>query len=224
MHSSRWFLDDALARYHRTGHTVNEAGVLITLGRETEAIPLLEDVPSEGWESPLYTLERQRLLADAYRAAGRPDLGLRALQRFVELKDYLHSTKSASTLSIGEARFTAQVQMQQEAELRRQQEADIMQTARQRDQRQYSLLGLILMLVILGVVFTRNRQTLASRERLIGVLTALLAFEYLLLLSESFSEDLTNGEPLYMYGTNILLALLILPLHHGFEGWLTSKR
>lgn len=51
----------------------------------------------------------------------------------------------------------------------------------------------------------------------------LLLFEFLLVLTDSFVEDITGGEPILKLLSNVLLALMILPVHQFLEKYIQKQ-
>jgi len=59
--------------------------------------------------------------------------------------------------------------------------------------------------------------------RLLGILSLLFLFEYLTLLLHPTVADLTNHTPVYEIMIFVLLAAILIPLHHRLEHWLINK-
>ncbi len=59
--------------------------------------------------------------------------------------------------------------------------------------------------------------------RLLGVLSLLFLFEYLTLLLHPTVEKLTHHTPIYEILIFVMLAAILIPLHHRLEHWLIQK-
>jgi hypothetical protein len=56
-----------------------------------------------------------------------------------------------------------------------------------------------------------------------SVLSLLLIFEFVTLLSHPYIERITNHTPLLEYFILVLMASVLVPLHHSLTYWLKQK-
>jgi hypothetical protein len=105
------------------------------------------------------------------------------------------------------------------------QNAKALQDAEQRRHNiQYAAIAIGLVLLV--IIFLLLSRTIIVSTRLIeivGVMGLLIVFEFIYLVLHPFLSDLTNGSPLLMLLILVLLAAIVVPLHHKLEGWITHK-
>lgn len=109
----------------------------------------------------------------------------------------------------------------------RQQEADA-EKARAEEERQqniqYALMALgIISFVIVFLLLSRRHITNTKVIRFLGVVALLVVFEFLNLLLHPPLEKITHHSPILMLLALVLIASLLVPLHHRIEKWTTTK-
>ena len=62
-----------------------------------------------------------------------------------------------------------------------------------------------------------------STAKFLGVVALLLVFEFVSLLIHPKIEKLTNHNQVYMLLILLLVASLLVPLHHKLESWIKQK-
>ena len=89
---------------------------------------------------------------------------------------------------------------------------------------QFALLALgIIVFIILFLLFSRSivaNQTLIS---FFGVLGLLIVFEFINLLIHPWLASFTHESPVLMLLVLVLIASLLIPLHHRLEKWIKEK-
>ena len=92
-----------------------------------------------------------------------------------------------------------------------------------RDNLQYSIM-LVGILAVFGFILSLGRISVSPKfaEGLI-FFAFLLFFEFLLVLTDPYVDNITNGEPMYKLLVNAVLAGLIFPAHAFFERMLKEK-
>jgi tetratricopeptide (TPR) repeat protein len=89
---------------------------------------------------------------------------------------------------------------------------------------QYTLIALgIVSFIILFLLLSRRLITNSKVIEFLGVIALLIVFEFFNLLLHPFLEDVTNHSPLLMLFGLVLIAALLVPLHHRLEKWATAK-
>lgn len=81
-------------------------------------------------------------------------------------------------------------------------------------------------LIFLTTIFLLLSRTIIVNTRLseiVGVIGLLIVFEFIYLVLHPFLSDLTHGSPLLMLLILVLVAAVVVPLHHKLEGWITHK-
>jgi hypothetical protein len=56
-----------------------------------------------------------------------------------------------------------------------------------------------------------------------GLASLLMLFEFISLLIHPFIEKITHHDAVLMYLILLLIASLLVPLHHKLEGWVKDK-
>ena len=96
---------------------------------------------------------------------------------------------------------------------------------KQREQNlQYVLIALgIICFVMFFMLLSRRHITNTKVIEFLGVVILLVVFEFLNLLLHPFLERLTHHSPLLMLLSLVLIAALLVPLHHRMEKWATHQ-
>jgi hypothetical protein len=63
----------------------------------------------------------------------------------------------------------------------------------------------------------------ASFIRFLGVMVLLIVFEFINLVLHPFLENLTHDSPLLMLIVLVCIAVMLVPLHHALQKWMTKK-
>jgi tetratricopeptide (TPR) repeat protein len=120
--------------------------------------------------------------------------------------------------SIQDMTFTQRIH--ETEELRKQQESEI----KAHQTLQYILIGISLIVFLILFILMSNSIVFHTRQiRFFGVVGLLLVFEFVNLLLHPFLEDATHHSPVLMLILLVLLAALLVPLHHKIEKWVTKK-
>ncbi|MDB5191875.1 MAG: Tetratricopeptide repeat-containing protein [Segetibacter sp.] len=80
--------------------------------------------------------------------------------------------------------------------------------------------------VILLIVFLLLSHSVIANQtsiRFLGVLSLLIVFEFLNLLLHPYLGDLTHHQSIFMLGAMVIIAALLIPLHHKLEHWIIHK-
>jgi NADH:ubiquinone oxidoreductase subunit 3 (subunit A) len=89
---------------------------------------------------------------------------------------------------------------------------------------QYALIALSIIIFI--TIFLLLSRTIVVKERLISffvVLGLLIVFEFINLLIHPWLASFTNESPVLMLGALVVIAALLIPLHHRLERWIKTK-
>ena len=108
-----------------------------------------------------------------------------------------------------------------EKEDRRRAQRDLQET-RERNFLQYSagLLLIVIMLLLLNLVVKFTLPTLFIKGA--SFITVLTLFEFALVYLDPTIEEISAGEPLTKLGINLLIAVVIFPLHTFIEKRITK--
>lgn len=89
-------------------------------------------------------------------------------------------------------------------------------------------LGLIAIFIpaFASFVFFLNRKKKKNTKiiTILGLATLLMVFEFISLLIHPFVEKKTNHDPIIMYIVLILIASILVPLHHKLEGYVKGEK
>jgi hypothetical protein len=89
---------------------------------------------------------------------------------------------------------------------------------------QFVLIGLgILVLLTLYLLLSRSVITNTRMIEFLGAIALLIVFEFLNLLLHPFLERVTHHSPVLMLLALVVIASLLVPLHHRVEKWATHK-
>lgn len=89
---------------------------------------------------------------------------------------------------------------------------------------QYALIALgIITFIIFYLLLSRSFITNAKVIEYFGIVALLIVFEFLNLLLHPFLERITHHSPVFMLLALVLIAALLVPLHHKVEKWATTK-
>jgi len=104
-------------------------------------------------------------------------------------------------------------------------QAKVAEEAIQRKQNlQYALIALgIITIIIFYLLLSRSFITNTKLIEFFGVIALLIVFEFLNLLLHPFLERITHHSPVFMLLALVVIAALLVPLHHKAEKWTTAK-
>jgi tetratricopeptide (TPR) repeat protein len=88
---------------------------------------------------------------------------------------------------------------------------------------QYAAIAIaIIVFIIIIVLFSRTILVSEKAIEFMGVLGLLTAFEFINLLIHPYLGELTHHSPVLMLVTLVIIAALLVPLHHRIEHWMTD--
>jgi tetratricopeptide (TPR) repeat protein len=162
-------------------------------------------------------------LSQVYEKQGKGMKALEMYKLYVQMKDSINNeeTQKASIRQQTKYEFEkAQIVKENEAKEEARLESEA--TGR-RDNIQYSLifLGILVLFgIVLSLGFIKVSPTIAE-----GIIffAFLILFEFVLVFTEPYMEQYTNGEPMYNLLANSVLALVIFPLHAILEKLLKKR-
>jgi 4-amino-4-deoxy-L-arabinose transferase-like glycosyltransferase len=92
-----------------------------------------------------------------------------------------------------------------------------------KQQLQYLFIGIFIPGFFLFTLLLSRIQIHTRIIKILGVLSLLILFEYLLLLLHPKVAELTNHTPVYEMLIFVAIAAILIPGHHRFETWLIEK-
>lgn len=155
-------------------------------------------------------------LSQAYNKLHQPDCAFFYLRMESALKDSVFNQNNFN--KIQSLAFNEQIRHIDE-------EAKYKAAEEQRNQNiQYALIASgIITFIILFLILSRS---IIANERLIsffGILGLLIVFEFINLLIHPWLASFTHESPLLMLLVLVLIASLLIPLHHRLEKWIKEK-
>ena len=172
---------------------------------------------------PRYISDASKNLSTVYEKQGK---GMKALEMYklhVQMKDSINNeeTQKATIRQQTQYEFEkAQIVKENEAKEQARLESE---ATRRRNNLQYSLifLGILVLFgIVLSLGFIKVSPNIA--EGLI-FFAFLILFEFVLVFTEPYLEQYTNGEPMYNLLANSVLALGIFPVHAILEKLLKKR-
>jgi tetratricopeptide (TPR) repeat protein len=89
---------------------------------------------------------------------------------------------------------------------------------------QYAAIGTgLLTFLLIFVSLSNSFVVAASFIKFFGVVALLLVFEFTNLLLHPFISDVTHHSPIWMFLIMVIIAALLVPVHHNLEKWITHK-
>ncbi|MFO7722433.1 MAG: hypothetical protein R6V49_04330 [Bacteroidales bacterium] len=109
------------------------------------------------------------------------------------------------------------LEIQNTAQIREITQQEELMAIQRRNNIQYSLallmiLGVFALLIVLG-----SFRVSATSIRVLGFISFIFLFEFIILLADKWIHHITHGEPLKVLGIKIVLIAFLLPLHHWAE-------
>jgi hypothetical protein len=144
-------------------------------------------------------------------------------EQYISLRDSLNNEQNQKTLIRKQTQYEFEKEQLIKQQQQQEQERIEQEEKERRDNIQYSLIFLGILLVfgsILGLGFIKVSPKFA--EGLI-FFAFLIFFEFCLVLLDPIIEDWSGGEPIYKLLFNALLAGAIFPLHAFFEDKIKTK-
>ncbi len=162
-------------------------------------------------------------LSHIYELQGK---GMKALEMYklsVQMKDSMNNeaTQKATIRQQTQYEFEkAQIVKENEAKEQARLEAEA--TGR-RNNLQYSLIFLGILVLFVGILFLGFIKVSPTIAEGIIFFAFLILFEFVLVFTEPYLENYTQGQPMYNLLANSLLALLIFPVHAILENLLKKR-
>jgi tetratricopeptide (TPR) repeat protein len=164
-----------------------------------------------------------KVLSDIYEAQGKGMKALKMHKLYVQMKDSINNEATQKATIRQQTKYEFEkAQIVKENEVKEQTRLETEATGR-RDNIQYSLifLGILVLFgIVLSLGFIKVSPTIAE-----GIIffAFLILFEFVLVFTEPYLEQYTNGEPMYNLLVNSMLALVIFPLHAILEKLLKKR-
>ncbi len=171
----------------------------------------------------LQTRDAAKVLYNSYKLMGSASKALQMHELYVRLSDSIHSMENQKAIINQTYKYEyekAQIIKENEAKEHARNEAE---QTRRRNNLQYSLifLGILVLFgMVLGLGFIKVSPNAA--EGLI-FFAFLILFEFILVFTEPYLEQYTQGQPMYNLLANSVLAIMIFPVHAILEKLLKKR-
>jgi len=180
--------------------------------------------------------EQSRRVFDAGTRLNNNDLKLVGASFLQQVYDSLHNTDSAYYYSRMEVSLNAAIFNQNninkiqalafDEQIRNMEEEDAARDAEEQRQQniQYALIALGIIIFI--TLFLLLSRTVVANEKLISffaILGLLVVFEFINLLIHPWLAHFTHESPVLMLLALVIIASLLIPLHHRLEHWIKEK-
>jgi tetratricopeptide (TPR) repeat protein len=157
-----------------------------------------------------------KFLASMYDSLHQTDSALFYLKLFITTNDSINNR--AKIASFENETFLEQVRENEKAQALQKAEQDREQNI------QYALIALaIILFIILFLLLSRSILVNEKWIEFLGVLGLLVVFEFINLLIHPYLTEVTNDSPVFMLIVLVIIAALLIPLHHKLEKRITEK-
>lgn len=156
------------------------------------------------------------ILSNSYNRLKQPDSSLKYLRLAMAIKDTIRSNKEES--EIQNLIFEDRIQKIESAEEKAQLAVERAHNL------QYSAIAIALIIFIIAfLILSHSRIVNKTMIRFLGILSLLIVFEFINLLLHPYLGGLVHHSPILMLSVMVLIASLLIPLHHKLEHWITEK-
>lgn len=156
------------------------------------------------------------LLGKSYQVVNKVDSALIYMNEFVKIKDSLFNNK-----------LNSEIVIQTFEESKRQEQIEDQKKEEQAKRGENIKLGLIAVFipVFASIVFLLGKKKKKHTKiiSLMGLASTLMLFEFISLLIHPYIEAITNHDTMFIYLILLIIAAILVPLHHKLEEWVKSK-
>jgi tetratricopeptide (TPR) repeat protein len=192
-------------------------------------VDLAEKYGSKGFDlattvgSPNSIQKNANLLHFVYQKQGQDMKALEMYKLHIQMRDSINNeeTQKATIRQQTQYEFEKE-QIRKENEAKEQARIEEEETSR-RNNMQYSLIFLGILLLFGGVLSLGFVKVSANVAEGLIFFAFLILFEFVLVFTDPYLEQFTDGEPMYNLAANALIALLIFPLHDKLETVLKKR-
>lgn len=162
-----------------------------------------------------WQLDATQVLTDIYRKQNNTDSAFLYLYKAQKLNDSLNSREKIRQVQILSS--TENLRQLELAESRK------MAAEERRQQLQYLFIAIFIPGFFLFTLLLSKIRIHTRIIKILGVLSLLILFEYLLLLLHPKVAAFTHHTPVYEMLIFVSIAAVLIPAHHRFEHWLIKK-
>lgn len=158
-------------------------------------------------------------LANCYKMKGDFKSSVGYLETYHHIKDSIEELRSIPAVNLSETIQEQKLAAKEKTRIEKEQKEII----QERNYLQYSgvLLVIVILLLILNLIVSIKLPPIAIKA--LSFITVLTLFEFTLVYLDPHIEYFTNSEPVEKLSINVLIAMLIFPLHNFIEKKLFKK-
>jgi tetratricopeptide (TPR) repeat protein len=158
-------------------------------------------------------------LANCYKMKGDFESSVSYLETSHHIKDSLEELRGIPAVNLSETVQEQKLATKEKTRIEKEQKEII----QERNYLQYSgvLLVIVILLLILNLIVSIKLPPIAIKA--LSFITVLTLFEFTLVYLDPYIEYFTNSEPVEKLSINVLIAVLIFPLHNFIEKKLFKK-
>ena len=158
-------------------------------------------------------------LANCYKMKGDFKSSVGYLETYHHIKDSIEELRSIPAVNLSETVQEQKLAAKEKTRIEKEQKEII----QERNYLQYSgvLLVIVILLLILNLIVSIKLPPIAIKA--LSFITVLTLFEFTLVYLDPHIEYFTNSEPVEKLSINVLIAMLIFPLHNFIEKKLFKK-
>ena len=162
-----------------------------------------------------WQLDATQFLTELYKKENNVDSAFLYLSKVQQLNDSINGKEKIRQIQILSS--TESLRQLELAENKR------IAKKERKQQLQYLFIGIFIPGFFLFTLLLSRIKIHSRIIKILGVLSLLILFEYLLLLLHPKVAELTNHTPVYEMLIFVAIAALLIPGHHRFEAWLIEK-
>ena len=173
----------------------------------------LADIEKSG--DPSGFVDVYSTLSDLYKGSKRYDSSYKYLKLKVDLKDSLFSQEKIK--NIENQSFTESIRQQEMAKQKEKEKAERKQNI------QLSAVAIFIILFFLFVLLLSHKKKNVSLIGFLGMLSILMIFEFIAMLSHPYIEEWTHHNPILMLMILVAIASILVPMHHRLDHWIKKR-
>jgi len=165
---------------------------------------------------PLTRMSVYSQLSELYKHNNKFDSAYKYLDLNVTIKDSLYSQQKTNSI---ESLIYGEQLRQQELEQKKIRDAEERKLNLQYAAIALGLIGFMLVFFLLSHSIIVNQRFI----RFIGIIGLLVLFEFINLFIHPYLGNFTNHSPLLMLLIMVVIAAMLVPVHHFLQGWISEK-
>jgi tetratricopeptide (TPR) repeat protein len=189
-------------QYHQVDSAIYFGHVALNIAKE---VPYLKGVGTA-----------EKFLAGIYDSLHIVDSAFLYQKLYATINDSLNDR--AKIASFENETFLEQVRENENAQA-------LQKAERQREQNiQYALIALGI-IIFISIFLLLSRSVIVNEKwiEFLGVLGLLIVFEFINLFIHPYISEATHDSPIFMLIVLVIIAALLIPLHHRLEKWIKEK-